>query len=293
MAGDGIGRHKEYIGGPSMDRMETIMTRPAAPALAFLLAGLVALPTPSALAHQSDTPTTDGASPSVDRVLAAMDRTSTWGHPDLFNEFAGMHRLKAHDYKAAMKFFKEASRYADKLSQLSVGLMYLNGQGVAKDPVTAFAWVAISAERKYPRFLATRDAIWSTLDADQRERAKALVAQLYTEYGDPVAKKRMARALNLAKLQMTGSYLGFGTSSVSTVSADSVPAACGAETIDGAAQVGCGNIYAAWRWDPKQYFQVRDGAWKGTVTVGAIDQAGQAAGGAGVKHHDTRKDIQK
>lgn len=267
------------------------MTRPVATALTLLLAGLAALTAPSALAHQGDKSTTDDA-PSVDRVLAAMDRTPTWGHPDLFNEFAGMHRLKAHDYKAAMKFFKEASRYADKLSQLSLGLMYLNGQGVAKDPVTAFAWVAISAERKYPRFLATRDAIWSTLDADQREQAKTMVAKLYAEYGDPVAKKRMAHALNLAKLQMTGSRLGFGTSSVSTVSADSVPAACGEETIDGAAQVGCGNIYAAWRWDPKQYFQVRDGAWKGTVTVGAIDQAGQTAG-AGAKHHDARKDIQK
>lgn len=268
------------------------MTRPVAPALALLLAGLIALPAPSALAGQSTAPATDEATPSVNRVLAAMDRTSPWGHPDLFNEFAGMHRLKAHDYKAAMKFFKEASRYADKLSQLSVGLMYLNGQGVAKDPVTAFAWVAISAERKYPRFLATRDTIWNTLDADQREQAKVLVAKLYTEYGDPVAKKRMARALNLAKLQMTGSYLGFGTSSVSTVSASSILPACGEDTIDGAAQLGCGNIYAAWRWDPKQYFQVRDGAWKGTVTVGAIDQASQTAG-AGMTHHDARKDIQK
>lgn len=263
------------------------MTRHATTTFALLLGCLLGLPNPPAQAAQDDNP-----KPSVGQVLAAMDRTPTWGHPDLFNEFAGMHRLQAHDYKTAMDFFKKSSRYADKLSQLSVGLMYLNGQGVEKDPVTAFAWVAISAERKYPRFLATRDAIWKTLDAGQRAQAKVLVAKLYTEYGDPVAKKRMAHALNMAKAQMTGSRLGFGTSSVVTMSVGSTPPACGADTIDGAAQVGCGNIYADWRWDPKKYFQVRDGAWKGTVTVGAIDHAGEAAG-APAKKHAAQQDIQR
>lgn len=265
--------------------METIMTRKNLQGFALTLGLALAIPV-----AQSHTAEAGDPPPSVDKVLAAMDRTSTWGHPDLFNEFAGMHRLKAGDYKAAMTYLKASSRYADKLSQLSVGLMYLNGRGVAKDPVTAFAWVAIAAERKYPRFLATRDAIWATLDAGQRAQAKTRVTQLYAEYGDPVAKPRMARALNLAKMQMTGSRLGFGTSAVTTLSADSTPPACGADTIDGASQVGCGNIYAEWRWDPKKYFQVRDGAWKGTVTVGAIKQAGDGAG-TSMKAHDARKDI--
>lgn len=273
--------------------METIMTRHIRNGFAVVLgAGLLMS---SAVLRANNTANGSNAANAqkrVDRVLAAMDRTPTWGHPDLFNEFAGMRKLEAGHYKAAMSYLKASSLYADKLSQLSVGLMYLNGQGVAKDPVTAFAWVAISAERKYPRFLATRDAIWATLNANQREQAKTLVTQLYAKYGDPVAKPRMVRALNLAKMQMTGSHLGFGTSSVITLSAGSTPPSCGAETIDGAPQVGCGNIYADWRWDPKKYFQVRDGAWKGTVTVGAINRTSDAAGTT-LKSHDARKDTEK
>src|SRR5690242_11034200 len=137
-----------------------------------------------------------------EEVLAAMDRTSTWGHPDLAAEFSGMHHYQAGRYPEAMADFKEAARYADKLSQLSIGLMYLNGQGVRKDPVAAFAWVAIAAERKYPQFTATRDGIWATLDASQREQAKALVEQLYGQYGDAVAKPRMAKVLRRYRARM-------------------------------------------------------------------------------------------
>ena len=121
---------------------------------ALVLGGLACAP---ALRAQSAPHAPAARTPS--QILAAMDHTSTYGHPDQFNEFAGMHRYVAGDYAGAMKYFKEAARYADKLSQLSIGLMYLNGQGVARDPVAAFAWTAIAAERKYPQFLATRDAI--------------------------------------------------------------------------------------------------------------------------------------
>ena len=63
-------------------------------------------------------------------VLMAMGRTSTWGHPDEFGEFAGMSYYASGDYAKAMESFKLGARYADKLSQLSIGLMYLHGEGV-------------------------------------------------------------------------------------------------------------------------------------------------------------------
>lgn len=211
-------------------------------------------------------------------VLTAMSLSSTWGHPDEFGEFTGMQRYAAGNFKAAMKYFLIGARYADKLSQLSIGLMYLNGQGVNKDPVEAFAWIAIAAERKYPEFLATRDKIWAQLDAQQREQAKARLEVLYPEYGDTTAKHRMALMLRWNRTKLTGSYLGFGSDSVSSLTADQYNGngprpPCGAKTIGGAAITGCGNIYASWRWDPKQYFQARDREWQGTVSVGTMTNA--------------------
>ena len=228
-------------------------------------------------------------------VLTAMSRTSTWGHPDQWGEFTGMQRYAHGNFKAAMKYFLIGARYADKLSQLSIGLMYLNGQGVKKDPVAAFAWVAIAAERKYPQFLATRDAIWAQLDASQREQAKAMVEQLYPEYGDPTAKWRMTVRLRLNATELTGSFLGFGSDSVASLTPGQFTGtgpmpACGAKTIEGAPITGCGNIYARWRWDPKQYFEARDGAWKGTVSVGKMQQVD--ASKVPLKRADQQKDIQ-
>lgn len=254
--------------------------------LLFIFLGTTSAQTPHANMHDGE----------VQRILAAMERTPTEGHPDLYGEFNGMQRFAAGHYKAAMKYFLIGARFADKLSQLSIGLMYLNGRGVKQDPVAAFAWVAIAAERGYPSFLATRDALWAKLNAQQREQAKALIGKLYPEYGDATAKPRLAMRLRWARASFTGSMLGFGSSSVASLTpaqyAEAMPPgsattaaagqwagtmpACGAETVDGAAITGCGNLYVAWRWDPKQYFKTRDAAWTGTVTIGKVQQSPKA-----------------
>jgi hypothetical protein len=215
-------------------------------------------------------------STSSRKMLSAMGRTPTNGHPDLYGEFNGMQRYAAGDYKAAMKYFLGGARYADKLSQLSIGLMYLHGEGVKKDPVTAFAWIAIAAERKYPSFLATRDALWATLDAQQRQQAKALIDQLYPEYGDLTAKPRMAKYLRRSRTKLTGSYLGGPIGPMDSLTPGQLDGtgpmpACGAETIDGLPMTGCGSLARAdWYWNPKKYFKARDAEWTGTVTIGMV-----------------------
>ena len=228
----------------------------------------------------------------VKETLAVMRRSSTWGHPDQYGEFNGMQRYAAGDYRGAMKDFLIGARFADKLSQLSIGLMYLNGEGVKKDPATAYAWVAIAAERNYPSFVATRQAIWAGLDATQRTRAKAMLDRLYPEYGDATAKPRMAHQLRWARMRLTGSMLGFGHSSVSSLTPEQfaqglspggseaalagqmtgAAPACGAAAMYGSAITGCGDLYADWRWDPKQYFKARDAQWTGTVTIRPIER---------------------
>jgi len=108
----------------------------------------------AASVHADDDPLND---PSVQKTLRGMADASTWYHPDLFGEFAGMRHYAHHRFKEAMKYFEIGAYYADKLSQLSIGLMYMNGEGVAKDPAKAYAWLDLAAEREYPDFVATRD----------------------------------------------------------------------------------------------------------------------------------------
>lgn len=161
----------------------------------FLAPICIAFVAMSASAQADSRPETDA---QTERVLTAMDNASTWGHPDLFGEFAGMRHFSEGDYKGAMKYFKIGARYADKLSQLSIGLMYENGNGVEKDPVTACAWLAMAAERKYPSFVQTRDRVCLGLTPAQHDRAVAVLQKLMPEYGDAVAKRRMTLALREA-----------------------------------------------------------------------------------------------
>jgi len=214
--------------------------------------------------------------PEVQKTLRGMADASTWYHPDLFGEFAGMLRYAHHDYTGALKYLKIGAYYSDKLSALSIGLMYLNGEGVAKDPLTAYAWLSIAAERGYPDFVATRDRVKASLTPEQLHRAQAVLADLAAEYGDKVAKHRLAVQLRQGQMQITGSHTGFdsGVVQMKTGNCSGPSIAIGGEPVP---KAGCGgNVYAKWRWDPKTYFAVRDAHWKATVSVGALNAVDDA-----------------
>ncbi len=214
--------------------------------------------------------------PKVARILRAMDDSSTLGHPDLFGRFTGMRCFASHDYACALKYFKYGAYYADKFSQLAIGLMYDHGNGVRKDPSKAWAWLALSASRGYPEFVATRKRIGARLTPAQRKAGEAELATLEKTYGDKVAMPRMLGALRLALMNdMTGSRLGFDQGVYTYSPHDAV----GPQLTPR----GFGGLRDRWYWDPKDYFQQRDAQWgSGTVTVGALQQAAPAhAGSAG------------
>jgi hypothetical protein len=216
--------------------------------------------------------------PAVQKTLRAMNDASTWYHPDLFGEFAGVHRYAHHEFAGAMKYFEIGAYYADKFSQLSIGLMYLNGEGMKKDPLTAYAWLDIAAERDYPDFVATRDRVKASLTQDELQKAQAIRDKLALRYADAAAKPRMEQQLRFGLEQMTGSHLGFNQG----VLHDSPKGTLckGGVFIGGMAvpEAGCGgeDIYAESRWKPEKYFARRDSQWKATVSVGDIKSDGQA-----------------
>lgn len=206
--------------------------------------------------------------PQVKFILRAMDRSSTQGHPDLFGRFTGMHCFAAQDYACALKYFKYGAYYADKFSELALGLMYANGNGVAKNPVRAWAWLALSASRGYPGFVATRERIGAQLTPAQRKAAEAELKVLDRTYGDKVAMPRMLDAMRLALAQMTGSHTGFdfGVDTYSDVTGPQLTPR------------GFGGLRDRWYWNPKDYFQQRDAQWgAGTVSVGALQQVKEPA----------------
>lgn len=227
----------------------------------------------SALANESHGA---GATPSNKQIVGAMDAASTWGHPDLFGEFAGMRRYAEGDYKGALKYFRIGARYADKPSQLAIGMLYANGLGVDKDIVTGCAWLSLASSRKYPKFVATQQKFCAQLTSDQNKQVDAALDKLLPEYGDKVARKRMKLALRTARSQATGSHVGFDFGMVGSADGadmgSKTGSACGSSlTIAGIPwpTKGCvgGTFWSADRWDPKVYFALRDANLGGSVTV--------------------------
>jgi hypothetical protein len=211
--------------------------------------------------------------PEVQKTLTAMRHATTWFHPDLYGMTQGMQDYAAHDFALAIKHFEFGALYADKLSQLCLGLMYLNGDGVAKDPAKAFAWLELAAERGYPQFVATRDEVAKTLNLLQLERAKKIHEHLAIRYADAVAKHRMAVQLRQGMMNITGSHTGFDSG---LVQATTHPRHCGQALIIGGRmvpQMGCGamnEFLAKDNWEPKLYFAARDREWIPHVRVGPI-----------------------
>ncbi len=199
--------------------------------------------------------------PEIEALLKTLDTRGTWGHPDLFGEYAGLHRLFEGDYDGAMKFFRIGAMYADKFSQFSIAMLYLNGRGMAPDSAMACAWLMLAAEREYPRFVRVRNAVCNRLSPVDFERSSDELAKLEPVFGDAVAKDRMRLELRTARLQMTGSRVGFNFG---------VRTTCGGS--GGGLMPGCGDpdFWDDWRWDPEKYFANRDAMWRGTVRVGDL-----------------------
>jgi TPR repeat protein len=186
-------------------------------------------------------------------------------HPDMKYRMLGMEAYENKDYAEAMRFFRRAGFYGDKPSQGMVAEMYWNGQGVARDPVLAYVWMDLAAERGYRGFFGLRERYWTSLSEAERARAVEEGQAVYAKFGDAAAKPRYAFQLRAGRRQMTGSRTGFNHG-VQII----VPGPEGGQAIEGS------KFYDARYWDPKKYWAWQDNVWMkpkiGRVEIGEIQE---------------------
>jgi len=184
-------------------------------------------------------------------------------HPDLGDRKMGMDAYGRDSYEFAARCFRWAARYADKPSQAMLASIYWDGKGVPQDHALAYAWMDLAAERGYPSLLAFRERYWDALNEDERKRVAEVGQPLYAEYGDAVAKPRLAMMMRRGLHEVTGSHTGFvGTMQIQIPSFSGNP-----EYID------ANQYYDPRFWQPRAYWAWADRAWKkphGTVNVGTL-----------------------
>ena len=120
--------------------------------------------------------------------------------------------VKAYDkdqYAFAVDMYEVAASWAYKPAQYNLSVMYSRGQGIPVDMPRAMAWIALAAERGDSRYVNARDAINVKLDSEQVAEANRILEQLKPKYADAHAMRKAKRRWRDAKLDATGSRLGF------------------------------------------------------------------------------------
>jgi len=95
------------------------------------------------------------------------------GRPNELSRIAGQMAYLRQDYAAAITQFERGAHYADKFSQHVLSLMHWHGIGVDPDPVQAYIWADLAAERGSNVMLLIREKMWSGLTPVQQELAGA------------------------------------------------------------------------------------------------------------------------
>lgn len=202
---------------------------------------------------------------AVDTDLVLDSEGFLRAHPDMQNRHRGMTAYEEGRHEEALTYFRRAARYADKPSQAMVGEMIWKGEGTQRDPALGYAWMDLAAERGYPGFTILRERYWAQLDEAQRRDAVARGEDIYAEFGDEVAKPRIATVLRRESRRVTGSRLGFvGFLTVQ------IPGPGGQiQSIDG------NRFYDKKFWDPELYQAWHDAVWmepnEGRVRIGDVE----------------------
>lgn len=221
-------------------------------------------------AAQADTPpvAADAVVASTDRMtLGELEQRTRLSRtfPNELYRLYGSESAGEGRWGDALDHFRRAARYGDKYSQHRISLMYWHGVGVERDPALAYAWADLAAERLYPTFAVLREKMWMELDAAQRERALREGVALYAQFGDDVAKPRLARAIERHRTGMTGSHVGYSDGRLQVLTPGPAPWSP-FDTIGG---YDLTPMYAAWRMDADHYWAVEDAIWThGSVDVG-------------------------
>lgn len=188
-------------------------------------------------------------------------------HPDLRWRREGLRSYERGDHASALTQFKRAARYADKPSQLLVAEMYWTGAGVPRDRAMGYIWMDLAAERMYHDFVVFRERYWNQMTEAERADAIERGEEVYAEYGDDVAKPRLAQILRRERRNVTGSRVGFVGNL--TITPNTGPLAGTGMTISG------DQYYADEYWVPEKYFEMQDNIWgetlRGRVQVGDVE----------------------
>ena len=131
------------------------------------------------------------------------------GRPGVFFFKKGVQAFEKDQTAFAINMYEVSAAWAYKPAQYNLSVIYSRGQGVPVNLPRAMAWIALAAERGDSRYVDARDAINAKLTREQIVEAIRILDELKPKYADATALRRATHRWRDAKLDATGSRLGF------------------------------------------------------------------------------------
>lgn len=202
------------------------------------------------------------------------------GHPNELARWHGMWSYGNGRMGEALVHFRLAARFGDKFSQHFLSLMYWHGEGVEKDPVQAYIWADLAAERGNVKdLLEIREKLWPELSAGQQRQVQEQGLSYYAEYGDAVAVPRANSRIRRFADDRTGSRAGADTSGLWISLGGPNNGRWGGPgahaAMAGRMDVTERTMYGTDRTNPRVYWKFEDamlGALLGSVKIGPLER---------------------
>jgi TPR repeat protein len=105
--------------------------------------------------------------------------------------------IQEQNYSEAFALYSQAAQWGHKGAQYVLGELYLHGKGVARDPVTGYAWLQVAAEAPDREFIKARNAAGKKLSDSEKQEAGPKKSPRLTAWKLPAlsAKRKNAWAL--------------------------------------------------------------------------------------------------
>ncbi|GHA88068.1 sel1 repeat family protein [Cognatilysobacter bugurensis] len=140
------------------------------------------------------------------------------GHPNERSRWHGLWAYSNGRHAEAREYFERAAYFGDKPSQYLLSVMHQSGEGGPSDPVLAYIWADLAAERGTSEpLLAYREQLWAKLSPEEQKRVTEAGPAVYERYGDAVAMRRTEHQIARFSRSKTGSRAG-GDSGIMSVS---------------------------------------------------------------------------
>lgn len=109
----------------------------------------------------------------------------------------GMKYYAASNFEKAHREFRQAAKFGDTSAQFNLGVMYYRGEFVARDPILAYAWLALAAQEPEYMEQGLHLKIYKGFSDEQKKLADLAYQELFRQFSAGAIEESLLPVLDL------------------------------------------------------------------------------------------------